>query len=735
MMFLRAAALPLRWFYALTVLAASAWAASSTAWEMTTWQDFQRGKFSSVSLTRDGRLTLAPAVSTLYSDGQSVVWSAAQAADGTIYFGTGHKGSVVKLDPAGKTSILWSAPEPEVFAVAVDARGAVYAATSPDGKVYKIENGKASEYFNPKEKYIWSLAISPKSGTVFVGTGENGKIYQVTAPGQGEVYFDSGQAHITALLLEWSGSLLAGSDPNGILYRISGKDKGFVVYDSPLPEIRTIAYGSGGLYVAALGGSVAKRTAATPTAGTGTGVMVTAPTTTITVEAQAGVDIKPKADAPKPQPAPPVPQTAPPVEISGIEKSAIYRIAADGSVETLWSSKDENAYDLAVNTSGLYFATDGSGRIYEVSDNRKVRLIDQTDSDVMRLVKLGMSGTSRIVAATATQGKVLEIGTAPAPQGEYESPVHDTGSLSRWGRLEWHGTGKLAFRTRSGNSARPDKTWSDWSTPISDPSGVKSPNARFVQWKAELGPGADIDSVSLAYRPQNNAPAVRNITVVSQLATQAQAARPQTPAGAAYSITVTDTGDSGASTLSGTSTQNAGRPGARQLVISWTADDTDGDTLSYTLSFRGEDEREWKNLRTNLADTTYTIDGDALADGRYFFRVIASDRLSNPPSDARDGELESSPVRIDNTPPLVTLTREGEDVIARAVDQTSPLRRCEMSIDARPWVVVESEDGVTDSREEVFRMRLQNLSGSEHVVTVRVTDAAGNPGLAKLVVR
>jgi len=102
---------------------------------------------------------------------------------------------------------------------------------------------------------------------------------------------------------------------------------------------------------------------------------------------------------------------------------------------------------------------------------------------------------------------------------------------------------------------------------------------------------------------------------------------------------------------------------------------------------------------------------------------------------ARDGELESSPVRIDNTPPLVTLTREGEGIIARAVDQTSPLRRCDMSMDARPWVVVEAEDGVTDGREEVFRMRLQNLSGGEHLVTVRVTDAAGNPGLAKLVIR
>ena len=33
------------------------------------------------------------------------------------------------------------------------------------------------------------------------------------------------------------------------------------------------------------------------------------------------------------------------------------------------------------------------------------------------------------------------------------------------------GSAKLAFRTRAGNLARPDRTWSDWSAPMLDPPG------------------------------------------------------------------------------------------------------------------------------------------------------------------------------------------------------------------------------------------------------------------------
>ena len=44
------------------------------------------------------------------------------------------------------------------------------------------------------------------------------------------------------------------------------------------------------------------------------------------------------------------------------------------------------------------------------------------------------------------------------------------------------------------------------------------------------------------------------------------------------------------------------------------------------LWFRGEGESDWKLLKTNMHENTFAVDGDALADGRYFFRVVASDR-------------------------------------------------------------------------------------------------------------
>ena len=221
------------------LLAFPARPSTTTAWEMTSYQDFIRGQFQGVSLSRDGRLTLAPKVDTLFSSGQSVIWSVAEGANGVLYAATGHRGRVYQIDPSGASTLLWTADQPEVFAIATGPNGVLYAGTSPDGKVYRIEKGKAAEYFAPKARYIWSLATGP-DGALYVGTGDQGKIYRVTSAGNGELYYDTGQSHVTRLAVDPQGRLLAGTEPNGILYRVSAKDKAFVLYDASLPEIRSI---------------------------------------------------------------------------------------------------------------------------------------------------------------------------------------------------------------------------------------------------------------------------------------------------------------------------------------------------------------------------------------------------------------------------------------------------------------------------------------------------------------
>ncbi|MBI1899220.1 MAG: hypothetical protein HYZ57_13365 [Acidobacteria bacterium] len=732
-------------------------AAGTTSWELNDYQEFAKGRMTGLSLGREGILALAPRLEPVFSSDQHAIWSVAQGPDGSIYLGTGHRGRLYRIDPAGRASLLWTAPEPEIFAVTVAPDGAVYAGSSPDGKIWRIHNGRAAEYFAPGERYIWSLAAA-SDGALYAGTGGQGRVYRITATGKGEIWYESGQSHVTSLAFDGGGALLAGTEPNGILYRVTEKDKAFTLYDSDFAEIRSLARAAdGSLYVAAMGSSIAQRTspAAPVKPGATPARQVTAPGTSITVteEAQAGLEVNPKADASKPAQAPPaaVMAAAPLVDLSA-EKSALYRINPDNTVETLWTSRDENAYDVALAGDDLLFATDAQGRIYRISGDRSVSLIAQTsEGETTRL----LPSRNAILAATSSMGKLFRLGDRTGTEGEYESPVHDAGSVARWGKLIWHveqptGT-RVVFRTRTGNSVRPDRTWSNWSEPLSDPLGsaVKSPNARFIQWKAEFrgaaGATPELRSVNVSYLPQNNPPAVKFIHVSTQ-ATAAAAARPSAQAspstGAAnYSVTVTDTAEPGPATSAGTPTQAINRGLTHQIQIVWQGEDPDEDKLVYAVYFRGEEEREWKLLKDRLTEQLLTLEGDVFADGKYLFRVVASDRLANPGGSAREAEMVSSPALFDGTPPRVQVAAAGErqggrvEVTVEAADAASPLRRAEYSLDAGPWTPLAAEDSVIDSREERFLVRLDGVAAGEHLLVVRVYDSAGNAGLAKLVVR
>ena len=240
--------------------------------------------------------------------------------------------------------------------------------------------------------------------------------------------------------------VLAGTEPNGILYRITAKDKAFVLYDASLPEIRAIVPMSDGtVYAAALGGSTAKRAQAANQAAqgnSGSGAAVTSSVTTITVEAQAS-EIKPP-DPTKPQQPQPGAATAPrrrsarnslPWWMSAASKKvAVYRINPDNTVETLWSSKEENVYDLLALEKQILFSTDQDGRIYGLAPDRRVTLVTQTnEGETTRL----LPGDHSVLAATGNMGRLYRLGEVPGPSGSYEAPVHDSSTASRWGSISW----------------------------------------------------------------------------------------------------------------------------------------------------------------------------------------------------------------------------------------------------------------------------------------------------------
>jgi hypothetical protein len=172
----------------------------------------------------------------------------------------------------------------------------------------------------------------------------------------------------------------------------------------------------------------------------------------------------------------------------------------------------------------------------------------------------------------------------------------------------------------------------------------------------------------------------------------------------------------------------------------WTATDKNQDTLRYDVFYRGDNERNWKQLGTDLEDNFYSINSDTLPDGTYVVRIAASDHPSNPAEIALTGDLESRPFSIDNTPPAVTMRQDAIDgrrvrIAIEATDPTSTLNHAEVSIDTGDWRPVFPADGILDSKAESFAYTSPELTPGEHVIAFRVFDQVDNAGMGKLVVR
>ena len=156
-----------------------------------------------MSLSSDGRLTLAPVFRELADPSIAYLWALASDSKGNLYTGGGSPGSstskIIVVDAAGKSRMLAELPGLQIQAIAVDKRDRVYAATAPDGKVYRVEaSGKFETFYDPKTKYIWAFAFD-SHGDLFVATGDGGEIHKVTPDGKGSVFFRTEETHARSL--------------------------------------------------------------------------------------------------------------------------------------------------------------------------------------------------------------------------------------------------------------------------------------------------------------------------------------------------------------------------------------------------------------------------------------------------------------------------------------------------------------------------------------------------------
>jgi sugar lactone lactonase YvrE len=723
-------------------------------WQIGSFDEFLQGTLANVSVNTEGELHLAPRSRVVFSPEEALALSLARDRQGNLYVGTGHQGKVFRVDPQQKSTLLFSAREPDIFALAVGPDGSLYVGSSPEGKVYQVmPSGQSKVFYDPHAKYIWALALDA-TGRLYVATGDKGQVFRVDPSGKTELFFDSKQTHIMCLTFEKDGNLLAGSVPNGLIYRITPQGKAFVLYEANLPEIHDLVTDSSGrIYAAALGGAGGKGSPELlipPPSGPIPGGV-----TTVTVMASDEVQV---AGASRAQNPPSEPSTAPsfnrpaPV-VNAIPnfqipqgRGSLIEILPDSTTETVWSSNNESIFGLAVRDNHVLFSTDSNGRIFDLvpgRDGEKLNLVTEThESLATRLILEG----SDLYAATSNIAQLLRVEPGVAAEGSYESPIKDTKFISHWGVLAWRGDAPagttLEFYTRSGNSERPDQTWSDWAGPYRSSNGspITSPPARYIQWKALFrasGSGSPtLNDVTVAYLNQNLPPQIRSINV----STAGERTSPAGSGSSGLAAGTTISVGSPPSTTFGSMTPGGSFPGKTPVTLSWQADDPNNDQLVYSLYVKGTDEQEWHLLKDKLHQTNFNIDPGTLPDGKYVAKLVASDEDSNPPELARKSELLSAPFWVDNTPPEVRVLRQNvsegaAEVVFEVEDSTSPLRSAEVSLDGKEWKDLLSDDGIVDSRKETFTVRLPKLDAGEHVVSVRAYDTAGNLGIGKAILR
>ncbi len=745
--------------FAIAIVASLPLAGVETSfWQISDFKQFLRGRLMGISISKDGALGLAPQAKQVFNPEQPLALSLVAGRNHDIYVGTGHQGKVFRVSPDGKASLFFKAQEPDIFALAVGPDGDLYVGSSPDGKIYRVTpQGKSSVFYDPDTKYIWAL-IFDSQGRLYVGTGDHGQILRVDRTGKGKVFFDSNQTHIMCLAFDRQGNLLAGSVPDGLIYRINPDGKAFVIYQANLPEIYALAVdGEGNVYATALGapgqpGVPMMLMPQTPTITLPTQVM------TVTADTQNGSSESSKVPAQKPKkPIPPTEkkQTSPSfirpgTTVRGLtgpimpqSRGELIRISPNSTAETLWSSNTESAYGLAILGEKILFSTNSNGQIFELDPNRygdNLTLLTETHESVA--TRLMLEGDDLYIA-TGNVAKLFRMGTAAEREGTYESRVEDTKFISRWGLISWRADtppgSSIEFYTRSGNFKRPDQTWSDWGGPYrnQDGSQITSPPARYIQWKGVFrgSPSARpvLDEVSVAFLNQNLPPEIESFSVSNAgERTSPSSSSVETPATA---ITVTATPQ----IIYGDPVQVAQAGVKNPVTLTWKASDPNGDTLGYSLYVKSTDETKWHLLKDKIKSTSYTINPSSLADGQYVALLVASDLPSNTPAAALKDQMISTPFWIDNTPPTVTLVHKEvlEDraiVQFRVEDTTSPLHSAQSSVGGDVWHEINSDNGIIDSRVEVFTVKTGKLAPGEHVITLRAYDMAGNVGVGNAVV-
>jgi len=757
-------------FVILTIgISATTSATSTQYFEYQKFEDFQKGEFEGTTLNSEGEVHAGWDTLRMELVEESGVWSYAKGQGDDIYLGTGNRGAIYLL--RGDRIFLLTRTESVVItAMAVDSKGNVYAGGMPGAEIYRftpedikkllkepstavLEKWKKREYKSEKKEFeeekvkekgkdeklneekldqgslkvkepqdkekgekkeqekegkgkgeeksetkkrigpepwakikdaeqIWSLLFDPKRGVLLAGTGPSGKVYSIDASGRINVFADTGEDHVLSLADLGGGKIAAGTGNRGRLFILDGAGRGKVLWDFQATEVKSIVKlkgkdGEEDAIICAVNRfkSISPVSVSKPSISSMTKFEIKSFTSSTSLEGEGEIDA----------------------------------IIGKSSKRVLLYNKSAPFTFLEVNEDKrkVYAGDAEKGRIYEVDIEGNHSIL--FDFDERQVLTFCMSCSNPFVG-TSDPSAIYRILKGSPAQSYFVSEVLDAGFPAVWGKMILRSQGKISWQTRTGNTEKPDKWWTEWSKPSSASSGyITSDSGRFIQFRLKVPPGSSVWNARVYYLPANQQAVVKEVTIGG--------------------------GESKGDLLGKKFTEKTRDEIKHDPVIEikWNVDNPDGDEIAYTLFFAKEGEEQWIPILKEgekLSQTNYKWDTTSIPAGYYLIKVVASDIPSNDPKFAVSHFKISKPILVDNDPPQVNisvaLSGATLKVSGRTMDNFSNIRKIQYSIDGKSWKDIFPVDLVFDDPIEDISFEVSDLQKGAHTLTLRAWDEAWN---------
>ena len=636
------------------------------------YKNFEKGELKGTSIDSQGRLFLGPQIKTIKGPEREYYLSADISRNGDLYIGTGHQSILYRVNSQTQAvEKIFESEQLDFYALLINRNNEIYVGSSPNGKVYHIDKKKKVKVvFDPDNKFIWEIK-EDRNGDIICAVGNSGGLYRLKVSGEVSKICETEDFHLISLYITRDNSILAGSGDRGVLYKIENR-KVKVLYDSPLEEIRGICEDKeGNIYFSATRGIVRKKHPET-------------------------IDMEPIF-------------SKDPEEMKKYikEKSILYCLQPNGTVEPIWSSLDDYIYTICYDPNGnsVLVGTGNSGRIYRVKKDGGFSLVYESESAQVYKIIRNNNGFTIISNNTAA---IANLGENVINKGSFLSEIYDLEVQSKLGRVYWDSdtspSMKVTLFVRAGNSNIADNTWTDWSPPFADGqnSSINITGYRYFQIKvmlnsSNIGGTPYLNDYRVYYLQTNLKPRMKTIEIKKSNHKKSRLNQKK----------------------------NTSKPG-KYLQVKWMAQDPNNDELKYSVYLKKTSDRNWIPIKMDFGENTLKLDMELFEDGLYVMKVNVDDSLDNPPSTSISASKISKSFLIDSTAPrLSELVRSGNQIKFKVMDLTSLISEVLYSYDGKLWYPVIPDDMINDSKLENYMFRLKPVNKRKNIF-IKIVDEFGN---------